>query len=368
MILRGKGMYIWQIARCERGDTAAIAAVARAAKLTHVLVKIADRDYAYNIDQTSKVDLAMKLVGSLRAHGIQVWGWQYVYGDAPLAEANMAIHRIRQLKLDGFVVNAEHEYKQSGKKEAARRYMNHLRVALPDFPIALSSYRYPSYHPDFPWREFLENVDINMPQVYWMQARNSGDQLNRCVNEFQALTPSRPIFPTGAAFKEHGWVSRPEEVVEFMRTAQSLNLTGVNFWEWFHARNKLSLPGMWEAVHDYSWDQIPTQPDICERYIAALNSRNPKEFVKLYNPKAIHVNGSRTVQGIDAITSWYTNLFNQVLPSAKFALTGFSGKGPSRHFTWTAVSKKGRVQNGSDTFGLNNDKIAYHFTFFSKTA
>jgi hypothetical protein len=367
-MLKGKGMYVWQVSRCERGDTTAIAALARSAKLSHVLVKVADRDVPYNIDQTTKVDLAMMLVQSLRTYGIQAWGWQYIYGESPLAEANIAIHRIRQLKLDGFVINAEKEYKQAGKKEAARRYMHHLRMAIPDIPIALSSYRYPSYHPEFPWREFLENVDINMPQVYWMQARNPVDQLNRCMREFQAMTPSRPIIPTGAAFKEYGWKATAEEVVDFMKAAQSHNLTGANFWEWFHARNNSALPGMWDAIRDYAWDQTPAQPDICQCYISALNTQKPNEVAKLYNPNALHVTGSRTVQGIAAINSWYSSLFNQVLPSAAFTLTGFTGKGPSRHFTWTAVSKHGIVLNGSDTFGLTNGKIAYHFTFFTKTA
>ncbi len=367
MILKGKGMYVWQVARCERGDAAAIAALARAAKLSHVLVKVADRDVPYNIDHAARVDLAMMLVQALRAHGIQAWGWQYIYGESPLAEANMAIHRIRQLKLDGFVVNAETEYKQAGKKEAAKRYMNHLRMAIPDIPLALSSYRYPSYHPEFPWREFLESVDINMPQVYWMQARNPIDQLNRCVREFQFMSPFRPIVPTGAAFKEYGWTSNAEEVIEFMKAAQHLNLIAVNFWEWYHTRNNSALPGMWEAIRDYPWDRTAAQLDICHRYINALNTHKPNEVVKLYNPNAIHVTGSRTAQGSAAIISWYSSLFNHTLPSAIFTLTGFSGKGPSRHFTWTAVSKNGRVLNGSDTFGLTNDKIAYHFTFFTKT-
>jgi hypothetical protein len=368
MLLKGKGMYVWQVTRCERGDTTAIAGLARAAKLSHVLVKVADRDVPYNIDRTTRVDLAMLLIQSLHAYGIQAWGWQYVYGESPLAEANMAIHRIRQLKLDGFVINAEFEYKQTGKKVAARRYMNQLRMAVPDIPMALSSYRYPSYHPEFPWREFLENVDINMPQVYWMQARNPADQLNRCVREFQAMTPSRPIIPTGAAFKEYGWKSTPEEVVDFMQAAQRHNLSAANFWEWSHARNTGTLPGMWDAIRDYPWQQTPAQQDICQRYISALNSHKPNEVAKLYLPNAIHVTGSRTAQGTAAINSWYSSLFNQVLPAGVFTLTGFSGKGSSRHFTWTAVSRNGRVLDGSDTFGLTNDQIAYHFTFFSKTA
>ena len=364
--LKGKGMFIWQVARCEKGDTAAIAALARAAKFTHVLVKVADRDVAYNVDRNTKADLAMMLIQSLRAQGIQAWGWQYVYGDSPLAEANIAIQRIRQLKLDGFVVNAEIEYKQAGKKEAAKRYMNHLRNAVSDVPIALSSYRYPSYHPDFPWREFLEFVDFNMPQVYWMQARNPADQLNRCVREFQAMSPTRPIIPTGAAFKEYGWKSTAEEAVAFMQAAQRLNLPAANFWEWYHARNNVTLPGMWDAIRDYVWTQTPTQADICQRYIDALNTHKPAEVLKLYNPNAVHVTGSRTIQGSTAIHSWYSSLFKHVLPSAKFTLTGFSGRGPSRHFTWTAESRGGRVLNGSDTIGLTNDLIAYHFTNFAK--
>jgi hypothetical protein len=368
IMLKGKGMYIWQVSRCERGDITAIAALARAAKLSHVLVKVADRDVMYNIDQNTKVDQAMVLIQALHALGIQAWGWQYVYGDSPLAEANMAIHRIRQLKLDGFVINAEKEYKLAGKKDAARRYMNHLRNTIPDIPLALSSYRYPSYHPEFPWREFLENVDINMPQVYWMQARNPVDQLNRCVREFQTMTPSRPIIPTGAAFKEYGWKSNAEEVVDFMKAAQRQNLSAINFWEWSHARDNSNLPGMWDAIRNYPWEQTPALPDICQRYINALNTRKPNEVIKLYNPNAIHVTGIRTIQGTAAINAWYGSLFNQVLPSAVFTLTGFSGKGPSRHFTWTAASKSGKVLNGSDTIGLTNDKIAYHFTFFTKTA
>jgi hypothetical protein len=367
MTLNGKGMYIWQVSRCERGNTAAIAALARAAKLSHVLVKVADRDVPYNVDQTSKVDLAMLLIQSLRAYGIQVWGWQYIYGESPLAEANMAIHRIQQLKLDGFVINAEKEYKRTGKKDAAKRYMSHLRMANPSIPIALSSYRYPSYHPEFPWREFLENVDINMPQVYWMHAHNPVDQLNRCVREFQTMTPSRPIIPTGAAFKEFGWKSNAEEVIDFMKAAQGQNLTAANFWEWSHARDNNNLPGIWDAIRDYAWDQTPAQPDICQRYINALNTHKLGEVIKLYNPNAVHVTGSRTIQGTTAIQSWYDSLFKKMLPSAAFTLTGYSGNASSRHFTWTAVSRNGKVLNGNDTIGLSNEKIAYHFTFFTVT-
>ena len=100
-------------------------------------------------------------------------------------------------------------------------------------------------------------------------------------------------------------------------------------------------------------------------YIDSLNTGNVETVVSLYNPSAVHINAARTAAGIDALRAWYTTVFNQYLPGAKFKLTGFSGTGASRHFTWTATSSRGKVENGNDTLGLANNKIAYHYTFFT---
>ena len=70
---------------------------------------------------------------------------------------------------------------------------------------------------------------------------------------------------------------------------------------------------------------------------------------------------------MDNILNWYKQLFVQVLPNAAFTLSGYSGSGSARHLTWTAKSSKGNVLNGNDTFGLTDDKIGYHYTFFTVT-
>ncbi|MGE5223029.1 MAG: nuclear transport factor 2 family protein [Omnitrophica WOR_2 bacterium] len=362
MTLLGKGFYTWKIQSCENGNPGAIASTARSAGLGTVLIKVANGIYSYNVDQAGGVDYAAQLAQALKSQGIQSWGWHYVYGNDPVAEANKAIQRIHQLGLDGYIIDAESEYKQPGKREAAKKFMAQLRLSLPTFPIALSSYRYPSYHPDFPWREFLDRCDYNMPQVYWMQAHNAGDQLRQSARQFQAMTPYRPIIPTGAAFRESGWQPAAAEVLDFLNTAMSLNLIGVNFWEWSDARSGI-MPGVWETIRDYSWGG--NGKDICVKYMEGLNSRDPQKLIPLYASTAVHVTSTRTVQGIEAITTWFKTLFTQILPNAAFTLTGFSGTGSSRHFTWTAASGQGRVQNGNDTFGLVNDKIAYHYCFFT---
>jgi hypothetical protein len=349
---------------CENGDVEAIASQAKSAGLTHVLVKIANGISAYNIDLTTGIDYAMLLTHALHARQIKVWGWHYCYGNNPAGEATKAIQRINQLGVDGYVIDAEAEYKQPGKREAAKKFMTRLRSALPDFPIALSSYRFPSYHPELPWREFLEKCDINMPQVYWMKATNAGEQLTQCLRQFQAMTPRRPIIPTGSAFREHGWQPTTGEVLDFLRAAKSHNLSAVNFWEWSDARSG-NLPGIWEAIRDFSWSGTSPQKDICERLFDAYQTHDPNQVGGLYHPTAVHITSARTIQGTEAICSWYSALFTQILPNARFTLTGFGGTGSSRHLNWTAVSSLGKVLNGDDTLGLAGDKIAYHFSSFT---
>ena len=201
-----------------------------------------------------------------------------------------------------------------------------------------------------------------MPQVYWVKAHNPEDQLTRCVQEFQRITPYRPIIPTGSAYKSGGWQASPEEVTLFLETAQNLNLTAANFWEWANCRKY--LPNVWDAIRDYPWPVGPALPDIVQQYIDALNSRDVNNIMGLYSPQALHVNAARTVQGIAAIRAWYESLFSQVIPNAKFVLIGHSGSDNSRHMTWTATSDNGSVRNGDDTLGLLDGKISYHFTFF----
>ena len=366
MTLEGKGFFTWKIPNCESGDAKLIAAHARDAGLTHLVVKIADGPMIYNGNWGDSKDYTTPVVNELRSHGIKVWGWHYVYGDNPTSEANVAITRIRQYNLDGYVIDAEKEYETSGKKSAAKKFMSTVRSACPNLTIALSSYRFPSLHPQVPWSEFLEQCDLNMPQVYWMKAHNPGDQLTRCVNEFQAKTPSRPIVPTGAAFREYGWKPTDAEVLEFCTKAKELNLSGVNFWEWSDARSG-NLPGVWDTIHEYKWRAKDEPKDICVSLMEAMNAHDIDKILSLYTLPAVHINGIRTTQGFENLRSWYTQLFNQILPDSTFALGSYNGKGSSRHMTWSASSAKGIVRKGNDTLGILKGKISYHYSFFYVT-
>ena len=252
----GKGMFIWKVVDCEGGDAAALAARALEAGFGHALIKIADGIWPYNV--VGGQDLARPVVDALHGVGLEAWGWQYVYGYNPLGEAAVAVSRAGQLGVDGFVVDAEAEYKQPGKKYAATKYMAALRTGLPEMSIGLSSYRFPHLHPELPWKEFRSKCDFDMPQVYWVFAHNPEEQLEKSEDEYSRMTPARPFAATGAAYKERGWSPSPGEVVHFLDKAKALGISGVNFWEWGNCRR--NLPPVWDVIKAYPWATLPPPP------------------------------------------------------------------------------------------------------------
>ena len=247
--LVGKGMYLWIIKPTD--NPGEIASKCWAAGLTHVLIKIADYKVPYNVTNDG-VDLVPPLIKELRAVGISPWGWQFVYGNDPDGEAAIAVSRAMALGIDGFVVNAEGQYK--GKNDAALKYMQQVRDGLGGMmPIGLSSFRYPELHPEFPWMAFLSQVDINFPQVYWILSHNPAAQMVRCFEEFgQSKYPQVPIFPTGAAFSEQGWRASASEVIAFMEQVKALGLAGCNFWRYADAIER--YPDLRTAITGFEWE------------------------------------------------------------------------------------------------------------------
>ncbi len=361
--LTGKGYYIWIVSRCEKGDPERIAALARESQLTHVIIKIADGAFPYNINLNNGFDYVRPVIKKLQSQGISVWGWHYVYGDHPQQEAEIAVKRSLELGVDGYVVNAEKEYKLPNRAIAASRFMNILRSNLGSLPIALSSYRYPSYHRSLPWTNFLDRCDYNMPQVYWMGSHGqAGAQLKRCINEFKNIHPFRPIIPTGPTFKEWGWVPREEDVIEFMQVAQELNIPAVNFWSWDNARR--DLPSFWDLVRDYNYELTPQVASLPKRYIQALNNRNPLEVVDFYRENAVHIRSQNAIQGKTAIKAWVTTLLDE-FPDGDFSLISETQNKNIHSFQWQATDKSGMVFTGRETLGTHEDQISYQYSFFS---
>jgi murein DD-endopeptidase MepM/ murein hydrolase activator NlpD len=288
-MLAGKGMWFWEIDKTE-ADTARLVALAQAAGLQHVLVKITDGEFNFPIPSKdadgSKERLTHDTIVAFQAAGITVWGWGFVYGSGVDIEmqAHRMAARVRQFDLGGVVVNAEdfgrRKWSSQGGSSRATRFMETLKddlSGLEQMPLfALSSYRYMSAHGSFPFDAFMAHCDIAMPQVYWV-ARGAGDALRNLQDSYQeyhAAFPNKLFIPTGAAYGEYYgsgssryyWSATPEQITIFLNQARALGIPAVNFWSWQHARGDaanlwFSGTQLWDTIANYAYDVSAAPPD-----------------------------------------------------------------------------------------------------------
>lgn len=254
----GKGVMVWNLDVCAGGNPNTLAAKAKAAGFSWVALKVQDGPYVFARNR----DRLAPTIKALREVGIKAWGWGYLRGANVLKQSIAAVEAAATVKLlkdyllEGFLIDVESEYKRQPKnRDWASTYMTALRTSLPKVPLGLCSYRWPSYHPELPWREFLAYCDFHAPQVYWQNAHNPAAQLTRCVRELTALK-ALPIIPAGSAYSEHGWQPSILELNEFDAEAQRLKLPGVTWWSFEHAER---IPGFWTTLASHKWQEA-TQP------------------------------------------------------------------------------------------------------------
>src|SRR4051794_12635616 len=84
----GNGVWIWHVARTESGDAVAIAARARAAHISTVIVKAAHGPVAWR-------QFSSPLIAALKAQGLRVCAYQRLLGQRPVLEAAVAAGVIR---------------------------------------------------------------------------------------------------------------------------------------------------------------------------------------------------------------------------------------------------------------------------------
>ncbi len=217
----GQGMWIWYVSKSSGGSVASIVAQAHAAGVSTVFVKSSDGSSNY------WTQFSPQLVAELHANGLKVCGWQYVYGTNPGGEAALGAEAATN-GADCLVIDAEAEYE--GHYSAAQTYIKDLRAKIgPNYPLALASFPYVSYHSSFPYSVFLgpEGAQYNAPQMYWHDIGVSVDTVY--ANTYIAnRIYGRPIFPLGQTY---GGASGTE-ILRFREEAIDYGATGWSFWDW----------------------------------------------------------------------------------------------------------------------------------------
>src|SRR4051794_27621720 len=227
----GNGVWIWHVARTEGGDPIAIAARARAAQISTVIVKAAHGPAAWG-------QFSGPLIAALKAQGLRVCAYQRLLGRRPGLEAAVAAGVIRA-GADCFVIDAEAELE--GRYAAARTYLTALRTAVgAAYPIALTSFPYADLHQRFPYSVFLGpgGAQVDMPQIYWNALATPVAAAFARTYPFNRIYP-RPIRPLGQL-----WQGPPAaQVLAFRRLANAYGAQGLSWWNWEQAR-----PGLWPTL------------------------------------------------------------------------------------------------------------------------
>jgi hypothetical protein len=237
--LSGKWVWIWNLRRCDGGDLDRIAARIKGAGCSGVLLKAFDGGYWFDQGRTFR-----DTCRGLKARGVSVGGWGYLYGREPAKEAQRAIETAQHGEADLLVLDVEAEFKD--RPEAAADACRRIKEALPGYPVYFSSFAIARYHRSFPFEVFRDNTRGAAPQVYWNAFRWSVEQaLAMTYSDYAALRiPPNLVHPVAGVYKQ-GYVTYPlpHEVREFARAASARGSPGISFWSYEHMDES-----MWQAV------------------------------------------------------------------------------------------------------------------------
>ncbi|MBS1892651.1 MAG: peptidoglycan-binding protein [Actinobacteria bacterium] len=214
-----QGMWIWYVSQSQGGSVPAILRTAHRHGIGTVYIKAGDGTTRW--DQFNA-----PLVRELHRGGLKVCAWQFVYGDAPEAEARIGAAAVRA-GADCLVIDAEAEYE--GKYAAAELYIHTLRAQIgAGFPLSLAGFPYVDYHPAFPYSVFLGpgGATVNQPQMYWKDIGTSVHEAFAHTYLFNRLWGA-PIFPIGQTYGAPGVTS-----LRLFRRYSATYGTVPSWWDW----------------------------------------------------------------------------------------------------------------------------------------
>jgi len=222
----GTGMWIWVTTRSSGGSPAAIGAKARRYGIRSVYVKSSDGTNMWSA-------FNKPYVAALKAQGLKVCGWQYVYGRAPETEAKLGATAV-QRGADCLIIDAESEYE--GRYAQADRYIRALRARIgSSYPLGVAPFPYVDYHLSFPYSVFLgpNGAQYNLLQMYWKAIGTTVDAVFSHTYTYNRLY-GRRIYPLGQLYENPA----PSSILRFRTLAIAYGASGVNWWDWQEATNR----------------------------------------------------------------------------------------------------------------------------------
>lgn len=221
--LSGRAMWIWELPQSSGGSLSQIVATAKRYGVRTLIVKSSDGTTGWS-------QFTRAMVATMKAAGLQVCAWQYVYGRHPADEARLGAGAVQE-GAACLIIDAETEYQ--GRYAAAQRYLTLLRQRVgANYPLGLAGFAYVDYHPGFPYSVFLGpgGAQYNLPQMYWRDIGTSVDTVYAHTYLYNRLY-ERPIYPLGQVFQN----PPASQLVRFRQLSQAYGAPGVSWWDYQEA-------------------------------------------------------------------------------------------------------------------------------------
>jgi len=258
----GKGMWIYEPARTEGGNPAAIVAKAKAAGLTHLWVRMGSAWDGFNV-----APFMDRLLPAAHAANLKVIGWDFPKLDPWENDIKRALTMVHFTSASGDRIDAfsaDIETKNEGTHltaDAARRYGEALRAGVGSaYPLIATVPRPSPGRADYPYADVVASYDAIAPMVYWLNRQPDSDVIGAVASLAKF---GKPVFPVGQAYDgspEGGrkGVPPPDELFRFMRAAEAQGVSAVSFWSWQAADQRA-----WNAIGQAEeFRPVPPKPSI----------------------------------------------------------------------------------------------------------
>ncbi len=244
----GKSIFSWNAPAIAGGEPAAFVRALADGGFERVGLKICDGDLVFVPNQVAYPkwgqNVRPELVQALKAAGIKVDLWHFVYGGDPAGELARADWACTTFQPDLYIWDSEGAFEQEAMAEVnARMLSKGLKQAHPNIPQALCTWALPKnpqnlaqeWHPVKVIHAWLEAVDLVMPMMYWggSSAAQAIAYLQTSLDIWAGICDF-PIIPVGRAYTGDGGSIDPTAITAFAGKVLSWQvpkrLQGISWW------------------------------------------------------------------------------------------------------------------------------------------
>jgi hypothetical protein len=226
-VWEGTHLFIWKSDHLDNGNVPKMIEDAKNLGIKGVIIKFANGSLQGDLVSQAYMAQFKQLVNPFKAAGFVVGGWIYQYLTDVQGEVDACAEAVAA-GADWIVLDGEADLK--GKSTQVQQFGQMFRAKYPNYPLGLSSYAIPDYHPEVPFQAFNGFVNVMLPQIYWAEMGwDVAVVFNSSLAGYKKF--GKPISPTGQSYQD----AQPADMARFAQLVKNAGLTTISWWDWDEA-------------------------------------------------------------------------------------------------------------------------------------